>query len=194
METLAMLFSSRGKAEIFRLLYGSENRELYLRELARKARMSASTVMQELHRLASFGMVVARKDGNRTYYSSNSAHPLYAEIRSLVRKTSFTEILRNALGTEGIGCAFVFGSMARGGETSESDVDVLIVGSITLREVAKRLSGVGLQLGREVNPVIFNPQEFSKRLRTREHFVSTVMKGEKLVLIGNLNEFERVGK
>ena len=42
---------------------------------------------QELKRLAGFGIVQARKDGNRVYYRANQQHLLYLEIHNLVLKT-----------------------------------------------------------------------------------------------------------
>lgn len=87
MNTLALLFSSRVKAELFRLLFGSGANELHVRELGRQSGLAMSTVRQELKNLVRLGVVKSRQDGNRTYYRADSQHPLYPEIHSLVLKT-----------------------------------------------------------------------------------------------------------
>ena len=57
--------------------------------------------------------------------NNNDSHPLYPEIRSLVLKTSgLADVIREAPGQESIRLAFVFGSVANGSETSESDIDL----------------------------------------------------------------------
>lgn len=194
MKTLALLFSSRVKAEVFRLLFSTNRAELYLRDMARRADFSVSAMMQELRKLTLAGIVLARKDGNRTYYRSNQDHPFYAEISGLVRKTELVEALGKALGTEGIESAFVFGSFATGAEKPDSDIDVMIVGSATLREIAKRLRDIQSELNREINPVVYSPQEFTRRLKARDHFLTQVMKQPRLVIKGSTYEFERLGK
>jgi DNA-binding transcriptional ArsR family regulator len=87
MNTLADLLSSRVKAQIFRLLFGTLDQELHVREIERQSGLTIATVRQELKRLAGFGIVQARKDGNRVYYRANQQHLLYLEIHNLVLKT-----------------------------------------------------------------------------------------------------------
>jgi len=87
MSQLATLLSSRGRAEMFRLLFGVPE-ELHLRELARRSGITPSAVRQELARLTELDLVLARRSGNRVYFQANPAHPLYPEIRSLVAKAT----------------------------------------------------------------------------------------------------------
>ena len=124
-----------------------------------------------------------RVSGNRTYYRGNRSHPLYPEIRSLVLKTSgLADVLRESLGEKAIRLAFVFGSVADSSETSDSDVDLLVIASVSLRELVGRLSGVSQQLGRELNPSVMTEFEFSKRRRAGDHFVSDDRKADAVYL------------
>jgi DNA-binding transcriptional regulator GbsR (MarR family) len=61
MKLLAELFSSRVKAEIFRLLFGDRQQELHLREITRQSGLSLGTVQQELRRLLRLDLLVARR-------------------------------------------------------------------------------------------------------------------------------------
>jgi predicted nucleotidyltransferase len=195
MSTLRLLFSSRVKAETFRLLFGLQNEELHVREMARRARLNDATVRQELKRLANLGLVLVRRDGNRSYYRANGEHPLYPDIRGLVLKTDgLADILRAALGDRGIEQAFVFGSLASGTEKPGSDLDLMVVGSIGFRALSARLRRVAAQLGREINPVVFSTAEFAKRKQSGDHFLATVLKAPKLFLIGDERELERLGE
>ena len=195
MNTLALLLSSGVKAELFRLLFGLNDQELHVRELERQSGFALSTVRQELKNLEKLGLVRTRVSGNRTYYRGNRCHPLYPEIRSLVLKTSgLADVLREALGEDSVRLAFVFGSVASGNETSESDIDLMVIGSISLRALVGRLSGVSGNVGRELNPSVMTEAEFLKRRRTGDHFVSTVLSAPKIFVIGDADDLEAMGK
>ena len=192
MNTLAELLSSRVKAEIFRLLFGASEAELHVREIERRSGLADATVRQELKRLTRLSVVEPRRDGNRTYYHANTEHPLYPDIRNMVLKTTgLVDVLRQSLTHSEIRVAFVFGSLARSNGKAGSDVDLMVIGTITLRQLGKRLSGVATTLGREVNPHILTPQEFLKRRKTREHFITTVLSEPRLFVIGSEDDLKR---
>jgi DNA-binding transcriptional ArsR family regulator len=186
MDKLAKFFSSRVKAEILRLLFGLQSQELHLRELARQSGLTAATVRQELTSLLDLGLVRSRRSGNRTYYRAEEAHPLYSDIRNIVLKTSgLADVLREALEKADVRAAFVFGSLATGSERAESDVDLMVIGSLTLRQLSELLQGVDARVGREINPHVLTPREFAARKREKQHFLTTVLRAPKLFVIGN---------
>jgi len=195
MSTLSLLLSSGVRAELFRLLFGLNSKELHVRELERQSGFAVSTVRQELKNLEKLGLVQTRVSGNRTYYQANRSHPLFPAIRSLVLKTNgLTDVLHEALGEESVRMAFVFGSVADGSETAESDIDLMVIGPISMRALAGRLSGVPQQVGRELNPSVMTESEFVKRRQAGDHFVSTVLSAPQLFVIGDADELAAMGK
>lgn len=195
MNKLAELLSSRVKAEIFRLLFGVTPRELHVREIERQSGLADATVRQELKRLSGLGVVEARLDGNRTYYRANPQHPLYPDIRNLVLKTDgLVEVLRQAIDAPDIELAFVFGSIAAGTAKAESDVDLMVIGTISLRRLSKLLSGIATRIGREINPHVFTVEEIEQRKKLRDHFVRTVLAAPKLLVRGSEDELTRLGE
>ena len=195
MDSLSRLLSSRVKAEVFRLLFGPNARELHVREIARQARLNDATVRQELKRLAGLHLVTERRDGNRAYYRAETANPLYSDIRNIVLKTSgLVDVLRQPLMKKtGIRLAFVFGSLASGAEKPASDLDLMVVGSASLRQLSAWLSGAADRIGREINPHVFTASEFARRRRERDHFLSSVLDAPKLFVIGTEDELAEVG-
>jgi uncharacterized protein len=194
MSVLAEILSSRVKAEIFRLLFGLSAKELHLRELERQSGLAVGTVRQELQRLVRLELVAARRDSNRVYYRANQEHPLYPEIHSLVLKTSgLVDVLREALGQEEILVAFVFGSVARAEERAHSDVDLMVIGPIGLRQLSQRLSSVSTQLGRTVNPHVMTVEEYRRRKAKRDHFLTHVLDSPRIFVIGGKDDLEAMG-
>jgi predicted nucleotidyltransferase len=195
MTELVEIVSSRVKAEIFRLLFGLRQPELHMREIVRQSGLALGTVQQELKGLSKVGLVKSRRDGNRVYFSANTNHPAYPELSALVIKTTgLAGILGNALQDKAIILAFVFGSLARGEARAESDVDLMIIGSVGLRRLTALLSGVAEKVGREINPHILTPDGFRERKKNADHFVSSVLSSPRIFVKGNEHELAAVGE
>lgn len=119
---------------------------------------------------------------------------MYPEIRLLVLKTAgLADVLSAALQTESVQCAFVFGSVASGTEDADSDVDLMVIGDIGLRKVSALLSMVGSRLGREINPHVMNSAEFRRRIKQKDHFVTSLMATPRIFVKGSENVLERLG-
>ena len=181
---------------MFRLLFGAGiQMSFHLREIERRTGLSTGSLRQEITKLRKLGLITLRKDGNRTYYEANSHHPLFEDIHRIVLKTvGLVDVLKASLGTTGIQCAFVFGSVAQGTAKAESDIDLMVVGSIGLRKLTSLLSGVGNQLGREINPHVLTPEEYQDRVRRKEHFITSVLASPKLFVVGDDNGLADMGK
>ncbi len=194
MDILAKILSSQTRASIFRLLFGGGNDEFYMRDIEKRTGLSIGTIQQELPKLEKQGLIQSRKDGNRLYFQANIEHPIYQDICKIVFKTSgWMATLKNALNHEGIECAFVFGSIARKEEKATSDIDLVVIGSLGLRELSGLMGPIGRQAEREINPHVYTKSEFKKRLHKKNHFVSQILESEKLFIIGNENDIKKLG-
>ncbi|HAD03818.1 MAG: toxin-antitoxin system toxin subunit [Desulfuromonadales bacterium GWD2_61_12] len=195
MNALAEILSSRVRAEIFRLLFGPGAERLHMRELERQSGCVIGTIQTELKKLLRLELVSCRRDGNRLYYQANRAHPLYAEIRGLVLKTSgLIPALSQALApVAGVRVAFVFGSLARQEEGAASDIDLLVIGQPGLRQLTTLLSGVAQQVGREINPHTMAVEEFVQRRAQGDHFVTQLLASPRLFVRGDEDELAKLG-
>lgn len=195
MNILAEILSSRVRAEVFRLLFGPGPARLHMRELERQSGCIIGTIQTELKKLLRLELVSCQRDGNRLYYQANRAHPLYAEICALVLKTTgLIPVLRQALATaEGIEVAFVFGSLARQEEGAASDVDLLVIGQSSLRQLTPLLAGVASQIGREINPHTMSAPEFVRRRQEGDHFVTQLLATPRIFIRGDEDELANMG-
>ena len=122
---------------------------------------------------------------------------MFEEIKGLVIKTAgVADVLRTALAPLGdrIRIAFVFGSVARGQQRAQSDVDLFIVGEVAFGEVVSSLADAQVRLQREINPTVYPPEEFSRKLSTGHHFLRNVLRREKVFLIGDQRELARLAE
>ena len=88
-----------------------------------------------------------------------------------------------------IKAAFVYGSIAKKEDTASSDIDLMLLSdTLTFADVILALQAATEELGREVNPNIYTPQDFAKRLKEGGSFVSRVMEQPKIWLMGGLDD------
>lgn len=186
--SLAGALFSVTQQRVLGLLFGQPDRSFYATELINLAGVGSGAVQRELARLAQSGLVTVKPVGNQKHYQANPGSPIYEELCGMVRKTvGMAEPLRAALAplAAQIKVAFVYGSIAKQQDTARSDIDLLLVSdTLTYGDTILALQNVSALLGREVNPNIFTPQDFAKRLREGGSFVSRVMAQPKVWLIG----------
>jgi predicted nucleotidyltransferase len=167
----------------------------YLSELAQFLRTTPSSLQRELKALVAGGILQQRRDGTRTYFKAETRSPLFPELRGLLEKTAgVLPTLRQALEPfwARIDCAFVYGSVARSQEHALSDVDLLVIGSVGLAELAPALRKAETRLGRDVNVTSYSAREFQKNVMARDHFLSQILRGPKQFVRGTQRDLDEV--
>jgi predicted nucleotidyltransferase len=193
---LADLLFGQTRGAILALLYGRADQSFYTRQIAREVDASVGAVQRELENLSKVGLIVRTSLGSQVFYQANRDASIFREMQSLVKKTTgIFSVLRSALHplATRILVAFVYGSVAREEETAQSDVDLMVVGKATLDEVLSRLSTVEKTIGRSINPTVYSVAEFKSKLTTGNHFLTAVLKGQKVFLLGDEDELRKMG-
>jgi predicted nucleotidyltransferase len=170
-------------------------RSWYLNELARRLHVSPSSLQRELAQFVEAGIVTRRQDGNRVYFQADRGCPVFRELFGMLTKTvGLADAVRAALTPlrSKIDLAFVYGSIASSEERSSSDVDLMIIGQANLADLAIVVKPLEEELGRSVNPSVYTNHEFLKRLRAKNHFLSSVLKTELLFIFGRADDLARL--
>jgi predicted nucleotidyltransferase len=174
------------------LLYGTSDESFYVRQIARQIDTSAGSVQRELALLTDAGLIERSALGAQIFYRANREHPAFPELRALLAKTTgIFQLLKAALTplSPRIDFAFVYGSIARGEEKAASDIDLMVVGAISLDEILDAVSPFEKSLRRPVNPTIYSLQELKERIQSGNHFLRSLEHGKKVFLIGDENGF-----
>ena len=167
----------------------------YLSELAQFLRTTPSSLQRELGALVGSGILQQRREGTRLYFKAETRSPLFPELRGLLEKTAgLLPMLQQMLEPfqERIDIAFVYGSVARSQEHALSDVDLLVVGSVGLADLAPALRQVEGRLGREANVTSYSAPEFRKKVVAKDHFLSEVLRGPKEFVKGSQRDLDEV--
>jgi uncharacterized protein len=119
-----------------------------------------------------------------TRYAANAAHPLYPELRQIaVKSFGIKEPLESALAElQGqVECAFIFGSIAKGTDTAESDIDVMLIGDVRIGRATRVMDGASQRLGRDVHVNVYPAAEWEE-LRISDPVVRAIDEGPRIEL------------
>lgn len=171
----------------------------YLSDLAKTLKTTPSALQRDIAAMANVELLEKRKEGNRVYYRANSHCIIYPELQRLLVKTSgiadrIKEVLLGKNLRSKIRVAFIYGSVAREEEISSSDIDVMIIGQVKLKEMVVKLKNVQSELQREINPTIYTEDEFARRIAEKNHFILDVLENEKIFLIGDEDALRQIRK
>lgn len=189
-----VLFSEYRK-RILGLLLLHPEQSYHVRELARLTHTSAGTLHKELSKLSNAGILQGKRVGNQQHYSANVQCPIFEELASIFRKTSgLVDVIAGALSSvkNQIQFAIVFGSVARGEQQSNSDIDVMVIGDIGFGDVVTLLHDSQAILKREINPVVYSMASFKSRVEKNDSFIQAVLNKPKLFIIGTEYELRQL--
>jgi len=158
---------------------------VYLRELERTTGINSRQLIRELHALRDAGIIAPTRVGNVVVYRFDPECPIYENLQAIVRKTiGLADVLKDMLKpfAGGIELAYVFGSHARGEQRADSDVDLMVVGLATRRELSTAIRRNERVLQRDINAMFYQPAEYGKALQDSDSFVSRVHHGKRIDL------------
>lgn len=197
MTSFAALFPSPVLVDILSLFLTRPDEEYYQRSLAEKTGYTLTQVQYALERIEEAGLVSKKKSGNRLYYRAERSHPAFEDLKGAFLKTvAFGDVIRKALKPleKKIQFAFVYGSIATGQDRPDSDIDLLLIGKVTLKDIASAMADLSETLKREVNPVNYTKDTFMERLKEGNRFALELLATPKIWLIGNEDEFTRLAE
>lgn len=188
-ETL-FLTRSKTRRDILGFLFEHPGEEFYLRDLTRRLGYPVGNVRRELLKLKAEEVLLERRQANLCFYRLNTVHPLYTELKGIVQKTAgIRQKLAAIFGkTPAIVAAFIYGSFAKETESGGSDIDVVIIGNLSAREVSgleRNLTALEKMFAREINSNIFTVVDFTKKAKDPASYVREVVREKKVFLVGD---------
>ena len=195
--SLSEALFGKARRRVLAALLGHPDEAIYLRQLARGVGMGLGAVQQEVRRLSEAGILLrtVRADIRSTTKRTRSARSSTNCGAWFPRPRAWETCWQRRSGRwpAEFEVALLFGSVARGEEHRGSDVDILVVGEVSFAEVVAAVGKAQLELGREVNPVVYPPDELRRKLAAGHHFLTSVLETDKLFLIGDQRELAAIG-
>lgn len=176
---------------LFFLLQPSE--KAYLSQIVDSTGRALILVQRTLKRLVETGLILKSIQHRKTYYNADLKHVAYEDIKQLIIKAKIfsdpfkedIELLNNKTSY-----GFIFGSLAKGTNTPDSDIDIFLIGNLTYHDAGSFIFKLGRELSQEVNVAIFTPEDFLKGIKNKNTFILNVLNEPKIWLFGDKGEFE----
>lgn len=184
-------FLKNGGGEILKFFFKNPENNYYFREIAKNLKKEPSYYQKYLDNFVAEKILLDERRGNMRFFRLNKEHPLYEEIKSIISKTLGVESKIKELVDKlnNVECAFIFGSIARGGENINSDVDLMLIGDIDQDILITEVSSLEGEISREINYHIYNKQEITKKVEERDSFISNIFSAPIIIIKGNPYDF-----
>ena len=186
------LFTSKTRVKLLSEMLLNSDREYHIRELSRIIGISPIYVQKELRNLQSLGLLTSRKQGNMVLYVLDKRSTISDDLKRIFLKTELVgaEILKS-LDSAKIQYALIYGSFAKGVETTKSDIDLLVIGDIEEDVLLKSVSKAEGKVGREISYVLWTSKEFAQKAKQKIPLLLEILKTDVVMIVGEQREFKR---
>ncbi len=193
---LEKLLGSEARVKILNLFLLNAGSEYYLREIAQRTGLAVRSVQRTAKDLTDIGILHRERRGNSVYFRLNGGNPIVPDLKAIFLKTiGLGDQVRECLtGESKIDAAFIYGSVAKGDETATSDIDLAMIGDLPPQTLTGLLEDLERVTGRDVNATVFTRAEWKARIESGEHFVTTLLREPKIMLLGLDAELGALGR
>ena len=187
--SLADALFTATQQKVLGVLFGQPDRSFFVTQIMELANAGRGAVQRELERLRQGGLVTVRNVGTQKHFQANPDSPLFDELCGIIQKTvGLAGPIRAALESlpESPRRAFVYGSVAKRTDSSDSDIDLLVVADNTeLEQIYAALMPVEQSLARPISLTLYTEEEYERRRKDGNPFLQRVLDGPIIDLIGS---------
>jgi len=174
---------------VLEYFFDESYKEVYLRELARRVRLSIFALKNAVDDLVEEGILVERREGRLRYLRANMENLFFKRLKIAfsVKKLMDSGIVSYFKESfPALSSVVLFGSMSKGEDDRKSDVDILVMGQKLERIDVSDFEG---KLGRKIELTVLRWSEWRKKAKDDRAFYLEVMTSG-IVLYGNLPVIE----
>jgi DNA-binding transcriptional ArsR family regulator len=160
MNVFDSLITSKIKIKILIRLFLNPAQKAYLRELANEFKVSPSQVSTEMALLKEASIVTTQKKGRNIFYAANTAHPLFPELSSMVKKAVGVDHIIDSIVSRlgSLDKALLMDDYARGRDSGI--IDLLLVGHIDHSALSKLTAKAEKHIDRKIRTMCLTPDEY----------------------------------
>ena len=187
------LVISKVRVKLLTIFFSSPGQIIHVRDLVRRTEEEINAVRRELLHMEKAGLVSKEQRANRLYYSLRKDYPLFFDLLELIIKTTGLggEILKNKAKLGRVKFVMLSGRFARNLPGTPEMVDLLVVGTVVVPEIAALVRAEELKRGREIYFTPMTEEEFVFRKKKKDPFLLGILEGSRVMVIGDEEELVR---
>jgi hypothetical protein len=184
---LADLITSKTRVKLLSIFLTQPSEMYHVRECVRRVDEEINAVRRELLLLEKKGILKKEQRANRVYYFLSKDYSFYFDLLKIGAKTIGLgkSILDNKAKLGKIKYAMFAGKFIRRIKNSPEEVDLLVVGTIVLPELAILVRNEEARLGTEINYTAMTEDEFKFRKQRNDPFLVGILSGSRVMLVGD---------
>ncbi len=181
------LITSKTRVKLLNVFLTNPSEMYHVRECVRRTKEEINAVRRELLLLEKKGILQREPRANRVYYSLDKNYPFYFDLLKIGAKTIGLgkDIIDNRVKLGKLKFAMFSGKFIRRMKETPEDVDLIIVGTIVLPELAILVRTEEARLGTEINYTAMTEEEFKFRKQRNDPFLVGILYGSRVMLIGD---------
>lgn len=181
------LITSKSRVKLLNVFLSYPSDMFHVRELVRRTGDEINAVRRELAFLEKKGILTREPRANRVYYYLSKSYAFYFDFLKIGSKTIGLgeAILKNKVKMGKVKYAMFSGRFARRLPKGPEEVDLLVVGSIVLPELALLVRDEEKRLDTEINYTVMTEEEFEFRKKKRDPFIHEILFGSRVMIIGD---------
>jgi len=182
------LFISKTRVKLLQTFLSDSTQMYHVRDLVRKTGDEINAVRRELQRMEGLGMVKKEPRGNRLYYWFRQDYIFYQDLLSLVAKTTSlgVSLVKNRSKLGRVTLAMLSSRFVRHQPRKNPDeVDVLIVGDISLSELSALIKAEEATRSQTINYTPMTDEELKFRRSRRDPFLLSILTSSRVMIIGD---------
>lgn len=184
---LEHIFGSKVRVKLLKLFLGqNEERDYYIREIARMLGEHLNSVRRELENLENLGLVSSQEKDKRKYYGVNREFLLVPELKMLLLKSNELGEQKLVAELEKVGSMDLLVLSGAFVGQAEAPVDIFIVGRVHKPKLEKLTKSYLKDSGRDLKYTVMNKKEFQQRVELGDRFIFTLLNGRKVTVINKL--------
>ncbi len=194
---IEQLFGSKTRVKLLQLFYSNPNRSFYVREITRKIDEQINSVRRELANLLNTGIITSDTSNNKVYYEVNQRYEFYSPLQEIfgggtakprkpatrTAKTAEMPLADETADLKALGNVEIAALMGQFTRDESAGIDVLIVGNVNQNALAKYVTELERQEGKDLRYTVFSLDDFTYRLQIKDRFMDTVLRSKKQILL-----------
>ncbi len=163
---LDALITSKTRIKLLLKFFLNSGKQDYLRNLETELGDNTNAIRLELNKMEDAGLLKSFTKGNKKYFQSNTEHPLFPDIHSiLIKITGIDQLFKRVITQIGdLQYVYLTGALASGNDSEI--MDLILVGDINREYLNNLIFKAEKYVKKKIKYLVFEPVEFDLKKNT----------------------------
>jgi len=187
---LKKILISRVRIRILEKYLLNPHISFHVRGLVRELNEEINAVRRELINLESIGLLKSKKNKNMIVYTLDNSSPYIADLTSLFFKNSKlgSKVIERVKGLDNLEAVIITESFLSGKSLSDTDIDMLFLGNLRVKDVKDIVNELEKDLEREIRASAMKQEDFEFAKKKKDPIITNLLNQKLIQVYGDLTD------